>query len=447
MPLPPRSYEETCRVFRWRIPDIVNIAVEAIDRQASGGADGHRTALIAESDLGVAARYTFIDLQRYSNRLAHLLTDAGIGPGERVAIIMGPSGEAAVALLAALKVGAIAVPLSPRLEPLALLDRFQRLEVAAALGERALAPLLATARANLPSLRLALAAHASAENVAEMWTSLIPVTNDFEPVQTAADEPALLLHHAGENRATLYAHRVLHTRLPGVEFAHRGFPHVGDIMWTAADWASEGGWLDCVLPAWWHGVTVVASPARADNLPGLLARWGVRNIHLPAHRLDALRETVGSGLPPLRSLVVTGELSLDDAAWLRDHCGGAVARALGNAALGLLVAPSPLFDCPAEALGRPAPGYTIDVVDQRGRILPADAVGDIALHLDSPSLPLGTLDGDPLPHLGRWMPVAQKARKDLDGTFWPDPPRVLPAAPEPEKPFTLRALDPDERWR
>jgi len=140
-------------------------------------------------------------------------------------------------------------------------------------------------------------------------------------------------------------------------------------------------------------------------------------------------------------------LSLDDAAWLRDHCGGAVARALGNAALGLLVAPSPLFDCPAEALGRPAPGYTIDVVDQRGRILPADAVGDIALHLDSPSLPLGTLDGDPLPHLGRWMPVAQKARKDLDGTFWPDPPRVLPAAPEPEKPFTLRALDPDERWR
>src|SRR3546814_4428310 len=36
------------------------------------------------------------------------------------------------------------------------------------------------------------------------------------------------------------------------------FPQPGDLFWTPADWAWIGGLLDVLLPAWHHGVPVVA---------------------------------------------------------------------------------------------------------------------------------------------------------------------------------------------
>ena len=36
---PVKSYEEACRVFRWRIPERYNIAFDVCDRQTMAGAD------------------------------------------------------------------------------------------------------------------------------------------------------------------------------------------------------------------------------------------------------------------------------------------------------------------------------------------------------------------------------------------------------------------------
>jgi amino acid adenylation domain-containing protein/thioester reductase-like protein len=56
---------------------------------------------------------TYRELATASNRLAHLLTDYGAGPGERVALLFGRCAEAIVAMLAVLKTGAAYLPIDP----------------------------------------------------------------------------------------------------------------------------------------------------------------------------------------------------------------------------------------------------------------------------------------------------------------------------------------------
>ncbi|WP_156655907.1 AMP-binding protein, partial [Mycobacterium sp. 852002-51971_SCH5477799-a] len=59
------------------------------------------------------ASMTYRELDEASNRLAHLLAERGVGPGERVALLLSRSAEAIVAILAVLKTGAAYVPIDP----------------------------------------------------------------------------------------------------------------------------------------------------------------------------------------------------------------------------------------------------------------------------------------------------------------------------------------------
>ncbi len=57
--------------------------------------------------------WTYCELDRAANRLAHLLAEQGAGPGECVALLFSRSAEAIVAILAVLKTGAAYVPIDP----------------------------------------------------------------------------------------------------------------------------------------------------------------------------------------------------------------------------------------------------------------------------------------------------------------------------------------------
>ncbi|WP_155766035.1 AMP-binding protein, partial [Mycobacterium colombiense] len=58
-----------------------------------------------------ARSLSYRELYESTNRLAHLLSERGAGPGERVAVVIPRSAEAIVAILAVLKTGAAYVPI------------------------------------------------------------------------------------------------------------------------------------------------------------------------------------------------------------------------------------------------------------------------------------------------------------------------------------------------
>lgn len=422
-----RSYEEACRTFRWRIPERYNLAFDVCDRQTMAGADGHRTALIAEAADGTAERYTFHVLRLLSNRLANVLAGHGVAPGDRVAMALGQSVEAAAAVLAVLKMGAVAVPIPTGfgLEPLSW--RLADSGAKVALVEAALLPTVKAACERLPDLAAVLAAE-------EMWQAMERASDSFPPLVTAAEDAAFLFYPpdaCGRPKGVLHAHRAMLGCLPAVEMALGFFPQFGDIMWTSAEWATGEALLWAVLPAWHHGVPVVARSGGFDpeTALDLLGRHGVRTAYLPPLDLDRLTAAAATRAHAMPRALMSGPEPLD--AGLH----GRVARVFGiaaNEAWGTLE--SGAVACNQTALmelrpgspGRAAPGITVEALDQRGRMRPAGARGILAVAPEAPGSCLGYWGGSdadcPARFVDGWLLTGRAGTRDLDGWLWPEPP-------------------------
>src|SRR5207248_1122104 len=212
-------------------------------------------------------------------------------------------------------------------------------------------------------------------------------------VETRAEDPALIIYTSGttgQPKGALHAHRTLLGHLPGVEYPHDGFPQRGDRFWTPADWAWIGGLFDVVMPAWHHGVTVVAhrprkfDPAEAMRLMG---RYDVRNVFMPPTALKLLRASgaTNAGVR-LRSLASGGEsLGEDLIDWGRERFGLTINEFYGQTECNLMVGNG--RDLPPVRpgwTGTAIPGHQVAIVDEEGRELPAGAEGSIAFRQPDP---------------------------------------------------------------
>ncbi len=432
-----RSYEEACRTFRWRIPDRYNIAFDVCDRQTMAGADGHRTALIVEAADGSSERYTFHVLRLLSNRLANVLTQAGVVPGDRVIVSFPPSAEAAVAILAVLKLGAVAVPVPPTLGEIPLAWRLADSGAAAAVVAAAVAPRLLAAREAAPQLATVVAADRAPPGCVEMWSAMEAAADTFAPLVTAADDAAFLFypeHACGKPAGALHAHRALPGNLPPVELALGFFPQSGDIFWTAADWMGFEGLMWALLPAWHHGVPVVAGPAEhsPEQQLALMGRHGVRALYAPPARLLPLAQAAQTAPHPIPRALATGPAPLGEEQHALVARGFGVpaheiwgvletgAVAANNSALMEMRPPSP---------GRASPGVTVEAVDGQGRPIRAGERGMLALAPNAPGAYLAHWNAsDPLRSRlpSGWLMTGLVGSRDLDGYLWPDP--VPPAA-------------------
>jgi acetyl-CoA synthetase len=431
-----RSYEEACRTFRWRLPDRYNMAFDVCDRQTMAGADGHRTALIVEIADGVVERYTFHMLRLLSNRVANALTARGIGLGDRVAVALPQSVEAAAVVLGVLKMGAVLVPLPLSLgeEPLAwrLADSGAR----AAIVADFMLPRLQGARQGAPALETLLV-NGESGGADDLWAVLQRSSDAFTPLVTALDSPALLVypdHAMGKPTGILHGHGALLGNLPAVELGLGFFPQFGDILWTSADWMSFPALMWAVLPSWHHGVPVVAGPHGQDAEAhlGLMARHGVRVAWMPPVDLARLTALAAVRAHPLPRVLGSGPQPL--AAGLRDQVakvfGIAAHEIWGSLEIGAAVANNAsIMEIRPGSPGKAAPGITVEAVDATGRVLRAGDPGFLALAPNAPAACLGrwgreSWHGAKL--INGWLPSLVAGHRDLDGYIWPDALTPLP---------------------
>jgi acetyl-CoA synthetase len=100
------SFDEADFHIRWYADGALNLSVNCLDRHLAE--DGDRTALIFEADEpGHGHKLSYRELYEETCRFANLLKQRGIGRGDRVMIYMPMIPEAAAAMLACARIGAI----------------------------------------------------------------------------------------------------------------------------------------------------------------------------------------------------------------------------------------------------------------------------------------------------------------------------------------------------
>jgi acetyl-CoA synthetase len=419
------DYDALCRAFRWQVPAHYNIGVDVCDRWAAS--EPGRVAIFHVGTNGAVQEISYGALRGSSNRLANALAAHGIRRGDRVAILLPQAPAVAASHIAIYKLGAIALPLAILFGNEAISYRLQDSGARALITNAPGLEKLAGARAAMPGLELVLSVDGAADGVEDFHAVLARAADEFTPVATRSEDPALMVYTSGTTgppKGALHAHRVLIGHLPGIEFPHEFLPQPGDRFWTPADWAWAGGLLNVLLPALRYGVPVVAQKVEKFD-PGeayaLMARMGVRNAFIPPTALRMLR----SAPPPkagmrLRSVGSGGEaLGAETFEWGKSALGVTINEFYGQTECNLVLAScAALGVSRAGAIGKPVPGHTVGVIRPDGAQSAPGELGQIAIRRPDPVMFLeywGKPDATRDKFIGDWMTTGDQGMTDAEG--------------------------------
>ncbi|SCB61851.1 acetyl-CoA synthetase [Rhizobium aethiopicum] len=404
-------YDDLYRDFSWRIPEDFNIGRAVSDEWASR--DPERVCLEHFSADGDHLSLTYGELSSSSSKFANALASLGIKRGDRVALLMPQSFQTVIAHVAIYKMGAIALPLALLFGVEALEYRLRISGAAAIVTNDFGLDRVRQVRGRLPELRhvISVSSAADALSFADLIASHSPV---FAEEKTTPDDPALMIFTSGTTgppKGALHGHRVLPGHIPGMQFAHEGFPEAGDKVWTPSDWAWAGGLLNALLPSLLLGVPVVSSPAQkfdADMAYRIMAEMKVRNAFIPPTALRLMRSVSDPRSKydlVLRTIGSAGEaLGRETYEWAQRALGITVNEFYGQTECNFVLSSSAAFGVSkAGAIGRAVPGHRIAILSEAGDELPAGESGQIAIA--SP---------DPVMFLGYWNDAAATERKFLN---------------------------------
>jgi acetyl-CoA synthetase len=422
-----RDHDGLVAAFRWKVPQRYNIGVDACDRWAASEPD--RIAILDVAADGRVTPLTYGELREASNRLANVLAGQGIGPGDRVAILLPQSPAVPIAHMAVYKLGAVALPLAALFGVDALGFRLRDAGAKALIANAAGVSKLAEIRADLPHLGTVISTDGRDGGVLGLAESLEQASPDFTPAATAADDPALMIYTSGTTgppKGALHAHRVLLGHLPGVEMHHEFLPQPDDRLWTPADWAWAGGLLNVLLPGLHFGVPVVAR--RFDRFDPeaafrLMADMRVRNAFIPPTALRMLRAVAnpkGRFALDLRTIGSGGEaLGAETFAWAREALGIGVNEFYGQTEANLVVSSCSAIGVGKPGfIGKPVPGHAVRVIRSDGAACAPGELGQVAVRQPDPVMFLeywNNPEATAAKFIGDWMTTGDQGEVDDEG--------------------------------
>ena len=369
---PFQDYDQAYADFRWNVPRHLNMATQVCDLWCERDPD--KTAIIDATDLGNIKHYTYADLSRAADTLAHHLKGLGVSSGDRIGVLRSQDLWTAAAHIAIWKLGAISIPLFKLFGPEALssriLDAGAKFVIVDEEGHSGL----------------------SALNVTQVLPEELTLSDQpFACVNTSAETPAVLIYTSGttgKSKGALHAHRVLMGHLPGVEVSHDLLGQDGDVIWTPADWAWIGGLFDVLMPGLALGVPVVAARLAKftpDAAKEIIETLGVKNVFFPPTALRMIK-AADCNIAGLRSVASGGEpLGAEMLEWARDALGVTINEFYGQTECNMVVSScQAAFPVKNGAIGKPVPGFDVNVIDDAGS--PTEAEGDIAIRRGAVSM-------------------------------------------------------------
>ncbi|WP_050528698.1 AMP-binding protein [Pseudorhodobacter aquimaris] len=408
--------------FKWQWPEAFNIANACCDDWAA--ADPDRIALTEVSDHS-NTDWTYGALKEASDRLASAFAEAGVQRGDRVAVLLAQSAAVPVVHFAAMKLGAVALPLFTLFGEDALLFRLSDSGAAVVVTDGESLPKVLNISDQLPDLKLVLCTDTN-QHTPTLWDEIAAHPPLANPVTTLAEDPALMIYTSGTTgspKGVLHAHRVLFGHLPCMELTHEGFPQAGDKGWTPADWAWIGGLMDMAMPCLYYGVPLVAHRMRkfdAAAAYAMIAEHNIRNLFMPPTALKLMRGVDVPAGVNIRSISSGGEsLGAEMLTWGKETLGAPINELYGQTECNLCVTQvAGMMAVKTGSMGQPLPGFDVVVMDEDGTPCPPGVMGEICVRKGAASMFLrywNQPEQTAQKFRGDWLRTGDLASVDADG--------------------------------
>ncbi|MFE1237469.1 isobutyrate:CoA ligase IbuL [Streptomyces tendae] len=385
------DYTAAYEGFRWPRPDAFNWALDWFDVIADGNG---RTALHIVEEDGREVRVSFAEMSARSNRVANRLREWGVGPEDRILVMLGNQVELWETALAAMKLRAVVIPATTLLGPADLRDRVDRGRV-----KHVIARAEDTGKFDdVPGdyTRVAVGEGTPAAGW-RAYEDVYAVPEVFTPDgPTAADDPIMLYFTSGTT-----------ARPKLVEHTHVSYPvgHLATMYWiglkpgdvhlniSSPGWAKHA-WSNLFAP--WNAEATVFlynyTRFDASRLMAEMDRARVTTFCAPPTVWRMLIQADLSRLAtPPREVVAAGEpLNPEVIERVRRLWGRTIRDGFGQTETAVQVSNSPGQVLKTGSMGRPSPGYRVELLDPVTGAPGADE-GEIALDLSA--RPVGLMTG------------------------------------------------------
>ncbi|MGW5701475.1 propionyl-CoA synthetase [Amycolatopsis japonica] len=412
--------------YRWFPDGDLNTAFNALDRHVRDGR-GEQIALIWDSPVTDSVRrFTYAELLDEVARFAGALASLGVGKGDRVIVYMPMVPEAAVAMLACARLGAVHSVVFGGFAPKELAARIEdakpKVIVAASCGIEPTRiveykPIIDEALAGTtyqPDKVVVLQRERARAELGDRdadWAELVANASPADPVPVAATDPLYILYTSGTTGKPKGVVRDTGGHAVALAWSMSAIYDIqpGDVWWTASDVGWVVGHSYIVYAPLLIGATTIVYEGKPVNTPDAGAFWrvisdhGVKALFTAPTALRAIKKVDPDGvkigkyqLSGFKTLFMAGErLDPETYHWAHDKLGVPVIDHWWQTETGWPIAANPrgLEPMPVKpgSATKPVPGWDVRILDQAGDPLPAGREGAIAIKLPLPPGSLPTL--------------------------------------------------------
>ncbi len=426
--------EDGClKAINFKNEDKFNFAFDCVDAIANNTPD--KLAMLHIDKNKTERRFTFNDMKRRSNQTANYFKSLGIKKGDRVMLVLKRHYQFWFSMLALHKLGAIAIPATNQLLAHDFEYRFQSAGVSAivATADGAVADSVDEAQKTSPTLTTKILVGGEREG----WRNFdaefeMYSTHFYRTVDTPCGDDTMVMFFTsgttGYPKIAEHSYKYALGHYVTAKYWHGVDPDglhftISDTGWGKALWGKlYGQWLS-------EGAVFTYDFDRfhADDILPMFAKYHITTFCAPPTMLRMMiKEDISKyDLSSIVHMTTAGEaLNPEVYRQFKKATGLRIMEGFGQTettlTIGNLFGTTPKIG----SMGKPIPGYDIDIVDPDGNPVPDGEPGEIVIHTDK-RVPCGLFKGyyrneqatkdawhDGVYHTG------DTAWRDEDGYFW-----------------------------